>query len=253
MVYSPHIILVISCQANRESRQRAIRETWLRRLPAGNACYFVEGGHDDECIVDGRIQLATPDGYDDLAEKSFRAIEFILRESDCQGIIKCDDDTYVHPQRCMDAIDTFADYNGNRTQGQDHFSPYAQGGCYWLSRKAMEAVVSAPFESHVDSPWFKGNTRMRKLGEGSYRESTSIEDVMVGSLLAKAGFELTDDGRFNVQIRPVVYLEHELISNHYVSPKWMYRIDRMAEWRQTLFNRLLMRLWTSLPSASKPR
>lgn len=245
-------ILVISCQAHRETRQRAVAETWFRRLPGEINGYFVEGGHDNEAIVDGRIHLAVPDGYDDLAQKCFRAIEFILQESRYKGVIKCDDDTYIHSKRCRDSIDTFSDYNGKRTEGQEQFKPYAQGGCYWLSRKSMEAIVTDAFDSHRAAPWFKGNTRMQKLGERRCRESTSIEDVMVGTILADAGIGLTDDPRFNDQLRPNVHATQNLISNHYVSPKWMYRLDRMADWPESPFRRMLMHIWTSLPSASKP-
>ncbi len=243
----------MSCQAQREARQKAVRETWVKRLPVGSSFYFVEGGHEVEGILGERIQLPVPDGYDDLAEKCFRAVEFISRKLNCNGIIKCDDDTYLHPERCIDAVDTFSNYNGNPARGQDQFNQYAQGGCYWLSRPAMQALTAEPFVSHSGAPWFKGNSRMRKLGESSYRESTSIEDVMVGSILKESGIELTADTRFHDQIRPPVYADPLLISNHYVSPKWMYRLDRMANWPQTPLRRLLMRIWTSLPGASKPR
>jgi hypothetical protein len=247
------IIVVVSCKAHRETRQRAIRETWLRRLPDGVHSYFVEGGHGEAAIIDGRIQLPVPDGYDDLAEKCFRAMELLSGELDFRGLVKCDDDTYLHAERCIGAMNTFENYNGKPTRGQDQFSRYAQGGCYWLSRAALQALVAEPFESYSSAPWYKGNTRMRKLGERSYRETASIEDVMVGSILSNAGFELTTDTRFHDQIRPTVYEDATLISNHYVSPQWMYRIDRMGNWPKTPYRRLLMRLWTSLPSASKPR
>jgi hypothetical protein len=253
ILMSQPAIIVLSCQAHRDCRQKAIRDTWARRVPEGVALYFVEGGHERTAIEGDRLLLPVPDGYDDLAEKCFHAVKLVLAKIKCSGIIKCDDDTYLHPQRCIDSVDTFGDYCGNPAEGQEQFPGYAQGGCYWLSRKAMMKLTETDFSYHADAPWYKGNSPMRKLGERAYRKSTSIEDVMVGSLLAGAGIALKKDKRFCEQVRPIVYLDTALFSNHYVSPSWMYRIHRMGSWPQSWMWRLIMRIWTLLPSAAKPR
>jgi len=247
------LILVLTCQAYRGSRQSAVRATWARRLEPGQHILYVEGGHLADRIEGDRLLLAAPDSYADLAEKSFRALEFCVRHLEFSALVKCDDDTYLDCGRLARAAREFGDYAGNPPADQPQFTPYAQGGCYWLSRLAAEAVVARPFSEHREASWFKGNSRMRKLGEKTYRDEVSIEDVMIGSLLREAGIPLQVDHRFHRDLRPPLYRYPNLLSNHYVSPVWMYRMDRMYSWPETVPHRLLMSLRTRLPSAAPPR
>ncbi len=247
------LILVLSCQAHRQGRQAAVRASWGRRPERGQRILYVEGGHPGDRIEEDRLLLSAPDGYADLAEKSYRMLEYCLRTLEFRALVKCDDDTYLDCARLAAASGDFGDYAGNPPPDQPQFEPYAQGGCYWLSCKAVQAVVSRPFAEHAAAPWFKGNSRMRKLGEKRYRESVSIEDVMIGSLLHEAGIRLRADRRFHPDLRPPLYSRPDLISNHYVPPAWMHRLERMRTWPRTPFRRTLMSLWTRLPGGGAPR
>ena len=247
------LILVLSCQAHRQGRQAAVRETWGRRPAPDQRILYVEGGHPEHRIEGDRLLLAAPDSYADLAEKSFRMLEFCARHLKFRAVVKCDDDTYLDCSRLEAAAGEFGDYAGKPPPSQPQFEPYAQGGCYWLSRKAVQAIVSRPFSDHAAAPWFKGNSRMRKLGEKEYLEAVSIEDVMIGSLLHEAGFQLEVDHRFHQDLRPPLYSTPDLISNHYVPPVWMHRLEGMRTWPRTPFHRILMALWTRLPGAAAPR
>ena len=247
------LILVLSCQAHRSTRQAAVRETWGRRPAPGQRILFVEGGHEEDRLDADRLLLAAPDSYADLAEKSYRMLQYCLQHFDFQAIVKCDDDTYLDCGRMAGAAGAFRDYAGNPPPDQPQFAPYAQGGCYWLSRRAVAVAAERPFADHEAAPWFKGNNRMRKLGEKHYREAVGIEDVMIGSLLQEAGISLQVDRRFHPDLRPPLYADPELFSNHYVQPVWMHRLERMRGWPRTPFHRMIMSLWTRLPSAAAPR
>lgn len=245
-------ILVMSCQANRDTRQQAVRDTWARHVREGQEVFFVEGGHERNAIDGRTLQLEAPDSYADLAEKTYRLIRFCLESEDWDALVKCDDDTYVECGRLARACGDFGNYRGKPAEDQRQFVPYARGGCYWLSREAAGRLVSEPFESHRNAPWFKGNSRMRKLGETAYRHDVSIEDVMVGSLLNQSGILLEEDTRFHDSLRPPLFARRELFCNHYVPPAWMHRLERMRRWPDTPVHRLLMRMWALLPSASPP-
>ncbi len=247
------LILVLSCQHHRESRQAAVAATWARRLQPGQRLLFVEGGHVESVIEGNRLLLEVPDGYDDLALKSFEAYRFCHDNLVFDGILKCDDDTYLECGRLAASIEVLGDYSGNPARDQAHFPPYARGGCYWISRRSVAAIVADPYHAHKEAPWYKGNARMRRLGEKDYRETVAIEDVMVGDLLARAGIPLLEDHRFHHYLRPTLWQDRTLISNHYVRPEWMYRLERQRTWPVTPWYRFRMWLASLLPSANPPR
>jgi hypothetical protein len=230
-----------------------VRETWARHLAPSQSLFLVEGGHARSAVEGDTLRLAVPDGYAELARKTHHMIAWSLEHLECDAVLKCDDDTYLHAGRIAAAAAEFGDYRGHPADDQRQFVPYARGGCYWLSRRAMEALVQTPFQAHAGAPWFKGNSRMRKLGESRYREDVSIEDVMTGSLLHAAGIDFEPDRRFHDRLRPTLFQDLSLFSNHYVSPRWMYRLERMRSWPANAWRRLFMRAWTLLPSAFPPR
>jgi hypothetical protein len=259
----PLLILVISCAAHRTTRQPAVLSTWARTLPPGVELWLVEGGLPagstpvltpiPEVAYVSRCCLAVADSYDDLAEKTYAAVAAAIALRPTAGLLKCDDDTWLHVPRLCSAVDWFAPYQGAPASDQPQFAPYARGGAYWLGPRAARALVAHPFTQWADRPWFKGNSRMRKRGESAYRENVSIEDVMTGDILAQNGIPLTADERFSDAPAPSVYEDPTLLSNHYVTPARMQQLERQRRragnplW-QALYS--LQRWW---PRHRKPR
>jgi len=239
------LVLILSCQAHRETRQAAVLETWARRVPDGLRLWLVEGGHQHEArerVADGveRLLLEEPDTYDELARKTYTAIRRALAAS-WSGLLKVDDDTFVHLPRLLKRVGNFPDYAGHPARGQNQFTPYACGGAYWLSRRAAEALVERPFYQFSDRPWYPGNARMRKRGEKDYREKISIEDVMTGDILGRAGISLTATSAFSDDPFPSVFEGGGLITNHYLSPAMMRRVMEEPELMKKPFGRWRVR------------
>ena len=253
MTKHPVFLLVLSCAAHRETRQLAIRETWQRRIPSPWKYFYVEGGAEEARVEEDRLFLPVPDDYNHLAEKTFRAVEFLLGNYDFEGLLKCDDDTYVHPPRFDSTFNRETDYAGSGRDTLKKRGTYAQGGCYWLSQSACRKLVSDPFETYCDSPWFLGNARTRKRGERRERSLVSIEDLMVGDILRRQGVTFTDDSRFSPDPFPSVYEDERLFSCHYVNPITMRRIHRQPIWRKHFLKRYFVPLIRFMPASWKPR
>lgn len=247
------LVLVISCRAYRATRQRALMETWASEPPEGVEILVTEGGHPEDRRSGPRLELSVPDGYDDLAGKTWRALRYCREALDWDGVLKCDDDSFVHLERLRAAAAALGDYQGCPVAGVDGAAPYAQGGAYWLSRKAVEQLARGSFSDHASRLWFKGNSRMRKLGERRYRRTTSIEDMMVGDLMAASGIPLTPDDRFAPKPFPSVFEDPRLISTHYVRPRMMRWMCVQRRWLRHSFLRYPARCFRWLPGARAPR
>lgn len=248
------IILVLSCRAHRKTRQRAVSETWARDVAPPYRLVFVEGGHSGPGrITAGRLLLPLPDDYDHLAEKTFRAIDFLLKGHAFTGLLKCDDDTYLHFPRFKELFDPSVAYAGNADDILPGEIPYAQGGAYWLGREACRQLVQTPFEDHSSARWFPGRAKMRKRGERRTRPDTSIEDLMVGDLLLQRGIRLAHDPRFSPDPFPSVHEDSRLFTCHHLRPGVMRRVHRQRRWLGHPLLRHLVPHIRHLPFSGKPR
>jgi hypothetical protein len=246
-------IVVLSCRRYRDCRQRAVRETWGMDVPSGCELLTVEGGYSGEPRMDdGRLLLPVVDDYAHLAEKTFRAIAWLVKHFSFSGVLKCDDDTYVHARRFLQEFDRRVNYSGNIIESLSMPVRYAQGGGYWLSRSACETLVRRPFASYGKRGWFLGQRPMRKRGECHIREVVSIEDFMVGDILHAAGVEVTHDDRFNPDPFPSVYDRSDLFTSHHVRPVTMRRIHSQPLLKNHFFGRLWVCCLRWLPSSRKP-
>jgi hypothetical protein len=246
--------MVISCAAHRETRQAALANTWGKEIPDGWEMIVVEGGaQGDATLSDGHLLLPVADDYNHLAEKSFRAIQALLEWVSFEGVLKCDDDTYLHPRRFAGEFDRTILYAGNTRDTLSRPVRYAQGGAYWLNEAACRMLVAQPFASYQSAEWYLGRTRMRKRGERKARLQVSIEDYMVGDILHRHGLKVSHDERFNPNPFPSVYDDPNLFTSHHVNPKTMRRIHLQREWRNHPVRRWLTPFFRLLPASRKPR
>lgn len=169
-------IAIASAHCN-EERRRAVRETWLPRLlPAMTARFFVGQGPAVE--EPNLVQLEAPDGYFQLWEKMREAMRYALCY-EWDYYFKCDDDTYVVPERLDAALDAAylapknltrpgnpgpkrvgsePEYVGTTWSPEGNPSLYAHGGAgYFLTRRIVEFIlrrsVPCPNEAWGEDGW----------------------------------------------------------------------------------------------------
>ena len=163
------LIAVYTCAAYRPTRVQTQIDTWIPRLEADG--YQVE-------IFDGQ-RLGVPDGYRELPQKTRALVEWAFRHGH-DSLLKIDDDGAINPKTFRPVEH---DYAGIRIKANDYGNPamgvpthaprtfphdYASGGAYWLSRKAMQAILDTPFVEDF------------------------AEDRLVGHALASNGIKLTE-------------------------------------------------------------
>ncbi len=177
---------------------------WVEKLNPDAAFKFFTGTLP--CLADDYagdiVHVFAPDTYDELPQKTLKLIEYTLANG-YDRLVKVDDDTFFMPLPEYVAELAAHDYAGNVRQHPQHndFVEYAQGGCYSLSRVAMEAVLT------------------RGLPK------TGLEDGNVGKALKTAQIALTDTQRLKTDYRHGIPLpSNDIISAHSLTPQIMHDI-----------------------------
>lgn len=121
------LIAIMTC-VRYADRRAAIRSTWMPFVRGANVLF-----------ADGP-SLDSPDTYDTLPLKTYRMVQFAERHG-YDTLIKVDDDTFFMP-----LPEYIAEFAKHDCMGyvRSHRIPYPQGGCYSLSRRAMQAVLVHP-------------------------------------------------------------------------------------------------------------
>jgi hypothetical protein len=199
------LIAVLTC-ARYLDRRNAVRDTWMPWVTKLNADVDVKFFSGKEpCLADDScgdiVHLYCPDTYDELPQKTLKLIEYTLAHG-YDRLIKVDDDTFFAP--LPEYFLAFEhDYAGNVRQRPPHndFVDYAQGGCYTLSRVAMEAV----------------------LAQGLPK--TGLEDGNVGKALKAAGILPKMIDRCKTDYRHgQPRMGNDIISAHSMTPQIMHDI-----------------------------
>jgi hypothetical protein len=163
---------VVTCAQNWNRRVTCSR-TWVPRVRAhaGTQLVFVNGEPDLERpyrLDHDTLICRCGDDYDSLTRKTQLLARWMLDDTTCDYLFKCDDDTYVHSSNFAEFEPNGHDYIGCHAGGS-----YASGGGgYFLSRRAAELVAEAELDD-------------------------TAEDRAVGNLLGRHGIELRADRRFN--------------------------------------------------------
>lgn len=186
------LIAITTCEPNRE-RRAAIHDTWLQLVPDSVDARFFLGrvGYFGQIVG-----LDCPDTYAELPRKTFATVRYAV-ERDYELLIKVDDDTFLMPR--PEYLAEFAKHDYFGCVGR---RSYCQGGCYSLSRRAMQAVLSHP-----------------------EMFTTGLEDAAVGRALQAESIVPTHSERIKVSHgsgfpRPT----NDIISAHYCSPATLHNI-----------------------------
>lgn len=195
---APRILIgICSCHPNIEL-QRAIRDTWLRRLPTNmKAQFFV--GHGASPRHGSVVQLEVKDGYCDLPVKVHRFFQHALKTQPFDYLFKCDDDTYLVPER-FSRIVGISEFVGSTHLA--HHDVASGGAGYLLSRRAVEFVAK-------ETP-----------------PPTGAEDVWVSRCLKKGGFRLKSSPLLTWNFRRLPRPDNDIITAHWCSDEVLRRIDR---------------------------
>jgi hypothetical protein len=178
--------------------EEVIRSTWGKDIPPEVDLRFFLGTKPPEIGGFDEVMLDVPDTWEGITKKCVAMFRWAL-EKNYDYCFKCDLDTLVRPKLLLGSGFENYDYVG----GQNSF--FASGGAgYWLSRRAMEAVVNDP------------------------RDQGQAEDVHTAQALLDHGFFLHADPRY--KLFPGQSLEPEDVACHLTSirswdakyqPQWM--------------------------------
>lgn len=148
------LIAVVTCHKFRD-RADAQRATWAPEVTGADVRFFLGRGgpaqRADEVILD------VDDNYHHLPAKVQAVYAWALAQ-DYDYVFKCDDDIFIAPRRLLASGFEYHDYVGRLRGPSGNFPyPYASGFSYWLSRKAMETVLTATPDDIAEDR-FVGNT-----------------------------------------------------------------------------------------------
>lgn len=190
-------VLVGICSSHvHAERREAVRKTWLPLCKGQvEARFFVGTGVVDEADT---VVLNAPDDYDYLPAKVGAFFRYALEHFKFDWLFKCDDDTYLMPERLLSLLGT------HDVVGNDFLAARgsASGGAgYLLSRKAVEALVAD------DS-----------------LAATGPEDVIFTGALVQRGWSWAATPRLCFDARRVPTLSNNMVTCHWISPARMLAI-----------------------------
>jgi hypothetical protein len=144
----------------------------------------------------GLVSLPVQDTYDRLAAKVHCFYRYALEHYDFEYLFKCDDDTYVRPERLCRLPRTGVDFLGS----MQILRGYAQGGAgYLMSRRMVKHFAS---QSAANRP----------------------EDVFFTELAKASGMTLASTERLQGYKDQVPEVENEVVTGHWLNPFEMHRV-----------------------------
>lgn len=145
------LVALITCRkAEYQDKRVRCMTTWARQLPVGYEFLAVDGE-----------TFETSDDYAGLSDKVWNTAKYAAGLG-YDWLLKVDDDVWLKPWQLKVPP---ADYAGRVLERADY--NYCAGGCYWLSKRAIDIVARA-----------ERNT-----------ENTSAEDQWVGRILDAEGIK----------------------------------------------------------------
>jgi hypothetical protein len=152
-------LIAVMCCHSRIAYSDASRQTWAKDVQGADyKVFYGDGSHG--VLNPDEIQLAAPDDYYHTLTKIYEIVKWAY-EQGYDYVLKCDDDVYVLPDRLMTSPFMQHDFVGGEPFGVDgdrifryQNAVLAPGGVWWMSRKAMAAVLSFPQPKQNDDELF---------------------------------------------------------------------------------------------------
>lgn len=204
------LVAIVSCHKNKQKRDWQ-RQTWLPELKFDYKFFLGKLGLVPRQEEESVVILPVGDNYTSLPEKILELIRW-ARNNGYDKLLKLDDDVYCRPERLQPPE---GDYVGH-AYGHRH---YCSGAAYWLSAKAMDAILAK---------WYR---------------RTNAEDYCVGYSLERAGIKPTEDHRYRVGWKSLPkdvgenefpHPENDTITFHMYFPQFMIQMhndwDKKKQW-----------------------
>lgn len=183
-------------------QRRACRLAWLNKLMPANVQAVMVVGRGLPVVEPMVRQLEVDDDFWHLPAKMQAAFKEVLRSSDFDWLVKCDDDSFVHLERLVQYVAQLPvgsrDIYGAPTRRRDCV---CGGGGYVIHRDTVAAIAA-------DSAF----------------PDCGREDVEVCKAVMRAGGNVIAEPRFNATASPSPAPENDLISCHHLTPADMLRI-----------------------------
>lgn len=136
------LIAVITCNQYK-GRADAQRSTWIKDISGIDYKFFLGRGNTEPPRED-EIFLDVPDDYDGLPWKVQAVMKWAV-EQGYDAVFKCDDDTFVFPEKLLTHY-LNTPYEGRINTSNRNLAPngWCSGFAYWLSGTALEIIANSP-------------------------------------------------------------------------------------------------------------
>jgi hypothetical protein len=179
-------------------KQDACLETWMshaNELPEVDAFFFT--GQSPARRQGTSIALGCRDDYAGLPTKVAHLMAYVCQHHPDAWVFKCDDDTFVVPDRLVEYVRDAPDFSGFVAEVDG--IRYASGGAGYLLSPAAVRVVAYGLGKHETGP----------------------EDVLVAQVLREEGIYVTPSDRFGPYLGHTPTPTNALITEHWVPPEIM--------------------------------
>jgi hypothetical protein len=123
-------------------------------MPPDSEYRFFRGTGATREPLSDEVFLNCRDDYEGLPNKVQEVVRWAY-ENGYDYVLKCDDDVVIKPKEMLTSNFVSSDFTGCQEpacKAGEIRTPF--GFCYWLSRKAMELVLSSPLPTHGnDEAW----------------------------------------------------------------------------------------------------
>jgi len=198
---------VLSCFSQPERRQ-AVIDTWANDLLPGDELVFIVGDPTaNRTYRAGNLLIAPcPDVYRHLTDKVYWFFKWASLNSRAEYVFKCDDDTYIRPERMASLPD--GEYVGHKLYHKKHGVTYASGGAgYRLPMWLLPGLTEELKCSMSDPPKFE-----------------TIEDMMVGDTLNRMGYSIRHSGLLKPRQINTPLPDNCQATCHYCVPERLHEI-----------------------------
>jgi hypothetical protein len=148
---------------DQQARVNTIRATWVKDLPADvdyRIFYGTRLRQDSNRRNPKSIPLRAPladeifldcgDQYTANPDKMKAMCRWVLANTTCTHLLRCDDDTFIYPARLFTQDRPLWEGKDYAGASASNFHP---GGCVFLSRRMMELVISEHITTYADDVW----------------------------------------------------------------------------------------------------
>lgn len=182
------LIAILTCEKH-AVRAAGVRNSWLRLAPSSWRVLFVHGRPGQAAAIEGdRLYLDCREAYEYLPHKVLALAQYAKDHLAFDHLFKTDDDTYIDLERFSAFRRDGIDY-----AGQFREQPVGIAGKTWHYGKCDDARHEVPYEKPFVCPWATGGGYFlsRRAVEALVTrladtvDDSLFEDMMVGEALTR--------------------------------------------------------------------